>query len=224
MKDRERILIVEDDELVLKSLEGVLTKEGYEVTTAQEGRKALELFGENSYDLVLTDLMMAGIDGLEVLRKVKEISPDTIVIMITGYESLGSAVESMRRGAYDYLVKPCKPIELLAAVKRGLDKKWMEKELVKKERIEAILQMAVTANHEMNTPLASALMKTTSLMKKTSMDDETFRGLEIIQGELENMQTILSRMASITEPIETEYWGETKMIDIRRSEASGQSG
>lgn len=224
MKDRERILIVEDDELVLESLEGVLTKEGYEVTTAQEGRKALELFGENSYDLVLTDLMMAGIDGLEVLRKVKEISPDTIVIMITGYESLGSAVESMRRGAYDYLVKPCKPIELLAAVKRGLDKRWMKKELVKKERIEAILQMAVTANHEMNTPLASALMKTTSLMKKTSMDDETFRGLEIIQGELENMQTILSRMASITEPIETEYWGETKMIDIRRSEASGQSG
>ncbi|MFQ5870497.1 MAG: response regulator [Candidatus Zixiibacteriota bacterium] len=224
MKGRERILIVEDDELVLSSIEGVLTKEGYQVTTARNGREALELFSGGSYDLVLTDLMMAGVDGLEVLRKVKEVSPETVVIMITGYESLGSATESMRCGAYDYLIKPCKRMDLLAAVRRGLEKRQLEKELMKKERLEAILQITATANHEMNTPLATALMKMESLMKKkASMDEETVRGLETIQGELTKIQTMLSKMTLITDPIETEYWGEVKMIDLERSGASGPS-
>lgn len=130
MKQTTNILIVEDDPLVLRGFETILKQDGYKIFPVNNGQKALDLISQQSFDIVLTDLKMEGINGLDILEEVKKISPDTPVIVITGYESLDSAVCALRGGAYDYLIKPCQDNDLKLTIKRGLEKRKLEKELL----------------------------------------------------------------------------------------------
>jgi DNA-binding NtrC family response regulator len=100
------ILIVDDEEDILNVLKLILTKEGYQVDTALDGKQALQLFRKKSYDIVLTDLRMPEIDGMELLERIKEIRPETEVLIMTAYASVESAVLAMKKGAADYIVKP----------------------------------------------------------------------------------------------------------------------
>lgn len=102
----EKILIIDDEEIVRQFLYETLHRDRYEVAVAENGKEGLALFKETPFDLVFTDMKMPDITGLEVLKKVKELSPQTIVIVITGYGSIENAVEAMRFGAFHYLVKP----------------------------------------------------------------------------------------------------------------------
>ncbi|GAB4482591.1 MAG: hypothetical protein OHK006_01400 [Thermodesulfovibrionales bacterium] len=95
-----RILVVDDEQIALKNLEHVLNKEGYEVVSTQSGQNALKLFEEQSFDLVVTDLKMERVDGLQILKRCKELNPDIEVVMITGYASIQSAIQVMKKGAY----------------------------------------------------------------------------------------------------------------------------
>jgi DNA-binding NtrC family response regulator len=100
------ILIVDDEEDILNVLKLILTKEGYQVDTALDGKQALQLFRKKSYDIVLTDLRMPEMDGIELLERIKEIRPETEVLIMTAYASVESAVLAMKKGAADYIVKP----------------------------------------------------------------------------------------------------------------------
>ena len=115
------ILIVEDEILTLNNLRKVLEKEGYEIYVADSGETALEIFDKYKPHLILLDLMLPGIDGIEVLKQVKEKNRETIVIMITAYEILEKAVEAMKLGAYDYLLKPFKINDLKNIIHRALE-------------------------------------------------------------------------------------------------------
>jgi len=106
--DKERILIVEDEDIARKNLAHILTKIEYEVIAVSSGVKALELLKTEHFDLVITDLKMKQVDGMEVLRKAKELQPYTEVIMITGFATVDSSVQAMREGAYYYIAKPYK--------------------------------------------------------------------------------------------------------------------
>ncbi|OQY25696.1 MAG: hypothetical protein B6I34_01700 [Anaerolineaceae bacterium 4572_32.1] len=119
-----QILIVDDEEAIRFSLERALKRDGYEVWTAKDGEQALHLMQHHSFDLLLTDLKMEGIDGEEVMRRVQDISPDTAIIMLTGYATLESAIEALRQGAIDYLVKPCSSADIRASVEKGLSKRF----------------------------------------------------------------------------------------------------
>jgi DNA-binding NtrC family response regulator len=110
------ILIVEDDTNFRRVLEFQLTEAGYKTTVAENGRRALELFSEHRHQVVLTDLNMPGLSGVEVLKQVKLTSPDTAVIIITAFGSIDSAVEAMKLGAFHYLTKPVNNDELLHTV------------------------------------------------------------------------------------------------------------
>lgn len=107
-KDAQKlsILIVDDEEDILNVLKLILTKEGYQVDAALDGKQALQLFRKNSYDIVLTDLRMPEMDGIELLERIKEIRPETEVLIMTAYASVESAVLAMKKGAADYIVKP----------------------------------------------------------------------------------------------------------------------
>ena len=129
-KPGSKILIIEDDPLVLRGFETILKQEGYLVTTLSSGETALELINKENFDLILTDLNLEGINGIDILKRVKKISPDIPVIVITGYESMDSAISALRGGAYDYLIKPCQDIDLKTTIKRGLEKRMLEKELL----------------------------------------------------------------------------------------------
>ncbi len=118
---RATILVVDDEILTLNNLKKVLEKEGFEVLVADTGEAALEIFEQFKPQLVLLDLMLPGISGIEVLRKIKEGSSETVVIMMTAYEILERAVEAMKLGAYDYLLKPFKLNDLRNTVRRALE-------------------------------------------------------------------------------------------------------
>ncbi len=128
--DKEiRILIVDDEKITLRNLEHILKKEGYTVKTTTSGQNALRLLNREIYDLVLTDLKMERVDGMQILKRTKEISPDTEVIMITGYATVETAIEAIRQGAYHYLPKPVNVAELKVLVGKALEKSAMQKEI-----------------------------------------------------------------------------------------------
>lgn len=115
-KNDFRILIVDDDESVREVVCDMLSREGYFVDVAQDGRDAQARILEGSYHLIITDLMMPGADGLEVLKSALSLDPDTSVIIITAYATLQSALEAVREGAYDYVTKPFRLEEMLVTV------------------------------------------------------------------------------------------------------------
>ena len=110
------ILIVEDDASFRRVLEYQLTEAGYETTIAESGERALELFSEHRYQVVLTDLNLPKLSGEEVLKQIKQQSPDTPVIILTAFASIESAVEAMKLGAFHYLTKPVNSDELLLTI------------------------------------------------------------------------------------------------------------
>jgi len=110
------ILVMEDDLTVAKGLEMVLTEEGYDVYLAGTGSLALEAFHQKRYDLLVADLRLPDIDGMEVIKKVKAEKPDTEVVVITGYGTAATAVEAMKLGAHDFLPKPFTEEQIKAAI------------------------------------------------------------------------------------------------------------
>jgi DNA-binding NtrC family response regulator len=109
--------------IVCESCKRILEEEGYEVNAALSGREALERMKEISFDIVITDLKMPGIDGMEVLRTIRKEYPEVIVIMITGFSTVETAVEAMKLGAFDYIPKPFTPDEVSIVVKKAIEKK-----------------------------------------------------------------------------------------------------
>jgi DNA-binding NtrC family response regulator len=122
-KPKEIILVVEDEDIARKNLEHILKKEGYEVISVNSGVNALNLLKEREFGLVLTDLKMEKVDGMEVLRKSRQVQTHTEVVMITGYATVSSAVEAMKEGAYYYIAKPYKIDEVRKIVKEALLKR-----------------------------------------------------------------------------------------------------
>ena len=116
------ILLVDDEDAIRYSISKALQRVGYHVHTAASGEEALERLAERDYDVVLTDIRMPGLSGVELLVQIKEKSPDVVVILLTGYASLETAIESLRLGAHDYLVKPSSSQDIRESVARGLER------------------------------------------------------------------------------------------------------
>lgn len=127
--DKAKILVVDDEILVCKSISSALEPERYIVDMALSGEEALKKEAKGEYDVIVADLMMPGISGMELLREVKQKRTDVKVIMITGYPSIKSAVESIRLGAFDYIPKPFTPNDLRSLVSRALEsRRYRERE------------------------------------------------------------------------------------------------
>ena len=117
------ILIIDDEIVICKSCEKIFKRAGHKVTYTVSGKEALKILETNSFDVVFTDLKMMDVGGMEVLRTIKQKFPDTIVVIITGFATVASAVETMRYGAFDYLPKPFTPAEINAVLNRALEKR-----------------------------------------------------------------------------------------------------
>jgi two-component system, NtrC family, response regulator PilR len=138
MKDRAPHLLVVDDELSMREfLEFMLSREGYTVSCAENGNEAIALIGENEFDLLLCDIRLGDITGLDVLRSAKRKNPNTVVIMISAYATAETAVEAMNEGAYDYLPKPFDNSELKQAIAKALEMKTLE---VEKKQLDSDLK------------------------------------------------------------------------------------
>ncbi len=122
------ILIVDDEKNILKVVSLTLRDSGYRVDTAPSAEVALEKFNQNRYDLLITDLKLPGMTGIDLLDRIRHINPDLPVIMITAFGSIENAVAAMKKGAFNYLTKPINPDELLAVIKAALEKYELKRE------------------------------------------------------------------------------------------------
>lgn len=139
MEKKHRILVVDDEEIVRQSLLAWFKEDGYDVDTAENADVALRLFETGKYSLILLDIKMPGMSGMDLLVKLKEYDPHAIIILITAYASVSSAVKALKSGAYDYITKPIDPDELSHIVEKALYQKNLETENVKlKESIDEI--------------------------------------------------------------------------------------
>jgi two-component system response regulator HydG len=127
--DKGRILVVDDEPSMRTTLSILLKREGYQVSLAASGQEALPMLAPGEYDMILTDLKMEGMDGIELLRHIKAVDPQAEVLIFTAYGTIASAVEAMRLGAYDYIGKPFDEEELLLKIARALERKALVKEV-----------------------------------------------------------------------------------------------
>ncbi len=116
------ILLVDDDPFILTGIGKDLSGEKYAVTTADSGEQAIDLMNKTHFDLVITDLVMDRIDGIQVLKAAKSRNPETMVLILTGYGDMGSAIDALRLDADDYMLKPCEPDEMRFRVSRCFER------------------------------------------------------------------------------------------------------
>lgn len=127
-KTKRKILVVDDEINVCKSIRKAIISEDYEVDTALSGEEALKKDKETLYDLIITDLMMPGISGMDLLTSLKTTRPEASVVMVTGYPTIKTAVQAIKIGAFDYIPKPFTPQELRTLISRAFKKKEGEEE------------------------------------------------------------------------------------------------
>ncbi len=132
--EKARILIVDDDSLTRYSLKELLRLEGYPVETAEDGAVALQMLGENRFDVVISDISMPGLNGFELLKEIKHTCPDTIVLLITAYGKIEDAVNGIKRGAYEYITKPLNDDEVKLSIERALEQRNLRLENIELKR------------------------------------------------------------------------------------------
>lgn len=118
--NKGRVLIIDDEEIVRISCQRILVPEGYEVEISGSAAEGLGILAEEPVDVILTDLKMPNVDGIEVLRKIKQEWPDIEVIMITGYQTIETAVEAIKMGAFDYIEKPFIPSAIVESIEKAM--------------------------------------------------------------------------------------------------------
>lgn len=172
-KMKRKILVVDDEINVCKSIRQAIAKEEYDVDMALSGEEALQMDKERLYDLVITDLMMPGISGVDLLITLKSTRPEVIVIFVTGYPTIKTAIQSIKLGAFDYIPKPFTPVELRALISRAL-KKAVREDVSKDRKPPPV-------------PEGLLLMRGHTWLRK---EDEHMATIGIVYDYLKNLETI----------------------------------
>jgi len=215
--EKESILIVEDDMQVLSSFERILSDEGYNITAVDSGEKALILLKEHKYNLIISDIEMREVDGLKVLEEIKKVSPETVVIFITGYKSTDTTIEALRKGAIDHILKSCNEEEIKMRVRLALEKQRLEQEALKAEMYKKISETLGGVAHEINNPLTTIIGNAELLTLDKSIDYPMYKQLKVIERSAERIAEIVEKMGKV-KGIETKrYTKDSEIIDIQKS-------
>ena len=220
---KKRILVVDDEEIIRYSLKNILNTHGFEVTDTGNAEDALKLLYDKAYHLVLTDLVLEGMGGLELLENIKVISPKTLVIVITGYGSLKTAVLALRLGVYDYLLKPCDENELILRIHRALEMQSYGMEQKRLQEIDAIAKTAVTLSDRINTPLNIILGNIEMLQLSPELENlpKTQDTLHIIETQIFMIKKVMEKLARLAKADTKRYplLRDYEIIDLTSEES-----
>jgi len=216
------ILVVDDDYASRLMLKKALEQDNYSVTLCSNGSDAINILKERPFDLVLTDLIMQGISGIELLKEVRRLDKDIATILLTGHASIETAVQAIRLGASDYMLKPINLEELQIRVKRAFERLELEKRLYEAERKLTFNATIATTNHEINQPLTviiSAVDMIRMELKKHKIKNKRLSNyLELMQKSSLRIANLLKKMREITHPKIHEVPLGMKMIEIQDDE------
>jgi len=156
-KDKKRIIVIDDDPVMRLSCFKILDKEGYLVETYEDGEQGLNAISKQKPDLLVVDLKMPKIGGMEVIARVHEIDPGLCIVVITGYATIGTAVDAMKSGAYDFLPKPFTPDELRLIVSRGIERNELTEQSrrLKQEKENLQRRFLTFVSHQLQSPLVA---------------------------------------------------------------------
>lgn len=205
MKEKTPVVLVIDDEQGIRDmLSYVLSKEGYKVFTAENGKVGIEKVMQEDIDIVISDIKMPGIDGVSVLGKIKEIKPEIEVIMATGYASLETAIESLRKGAFDYIHKPFNIDELTTIIAKAYETKQLKSQLVSLQELDKLKDAFLSAiSHDLKTPimvisnalellLGKAWTEEDEVKIRYKYNENTKKLLEIIDRQTQKMRILVT--------------------------------
>lgn len=217
-----KIMIVEDDPNIALITEMTLSrKDDFTIVKCTNGEEALERIEEEQPNLVLLDIMMPGIDGYEVCRQIKS-SPKTkfiSVILLSAKRELQDKLKGMELGADDYIVKPFNPDELLSRVKAQLRIRELEKELMDKKKLETVVGMSVTLQHQINNPLAAILGNADILSGWRSLSEKDIdECTRVIIEQSKRIRDLVLKMSHATKITESRYVGDMKMFEVEQSD------
>ncbi len=206
MDDRAKILIIDDEEIVRDSCIQILAKNNYEIATAENGAQGLEMLDDFRPDLTLVDLKMPGLSGYEVLDKIQEYDPTIVTVVITGFATIDSAVESMKKGTFDFLPKPFKPDELRLIVRRGLDRRRLMIETIALRREKEMLRehFAAIVSHELKSPLGA--VQTNLYVLADDLKDK------LSPEQAEKLERLQTRITDLVKMINT--WLRAISVDV----------
>ncbi len=213
-----RILIIDDDDQVLKIFERVLADHGHQIKAVKDGREALQLIQRNEYDLILTDLVMKGVDGLEIIEATKKHSPQTVVILITGYGSCDVAIKAMRKGAIDILIKPCSEDELILRIEKALERQRIGKKARESEIYQKMYETLGAVAHEINNPLTTLIGNTQLLSETLEKGHTGSQYIEQINSSAEHISKIIEKMRKIRGIVTKQYTRDSRIIDLQKVE------
>lgn len=223
-----KILVVDDDYASRLMLKKALEQYSYDVTLCSNGTDALNLLREQKFDLVLTDLIMQGISGIDLLEKLRELESDIATILLTGHASIETAVQAVRLGANDYLLKPINLEELQIRIKRAFERVELERRLYEAERKLTYNATIATTNHEINQPLTviiSAIdMIKMELQKLNVQNPRLTNYLQLMHKSSMRIANILKKLREITHPKIQDVPLGMKMIEIQEDQHSVPRG
>ncbi len=224
--EQRLILIIDDEESVVDALAEFFSMRGYEVETSVTARQALGLIHEKNFGIVICDLRLPGMNGVDLLDHVAEANPETVFIIMTGYASVQSAVEAMKKGAYDYVVKPFSMYELEKTVRLGLEKQKLAREnlelshlmrkLIEIDQIKS--NIISTVSHEFRTPLMSLrgylTMLTSFLDKGEHLGQNESKWLGGMKDNLGRLEMLILNLLLMTEANAGELLIADESVDI----------
>ncbi len=187
--DLEKILIVDDEESVRSMIVVLLQKEGYQVSSASDGPDALGFLGEQPFDLVLSDIRMPGMDGLELLDRIRSLYPEVTVIMMSAFGTVDLAVEALKRGAYDYISKPFKPDEILLALRKAQERERLRREnlRLKEEVGERFSLEGIVARSPSMVKIMETVRKVAGYRSHVLITGESGTGKEVLARAVHNL-------------------------------------
>jgi signal transduction histidine kinase len=199
------ILVVDDQQIVREFLGEVLRIQGHRVTLAEDGVKALDLARKDPPHVLLTDLKMAGIDGHELLRRVREEHPAVVAVVITGFGTVQHAVDLMREGAFDVLTKPCPASEIVSTVTKAIEHHEalqsnadLRERLRVHEKLAMIGKLAAGVAHELNNPLDATLRCVRMAHERAADDPEATEYLDLALAGLQRMADIVKSLLTFS--------------------------
>lgn len=216
---KSRILVVDDEESIREFLEIMLKKEGYEVTTAEDGAKAKDILTKKSFDMIISDMQMPNLTGIELLRHVRESYPDIVFMIITAFGTTETAVEAMKLGAYDYLTKPFKIDEVRLNIANALRSKNLETEVrvLKKELVKEYSFQNMVGNSDAMHSVFNLIQRVSQAPTNVLITGESGTGKEVIakaihyNGPLKDKPFVTVNCGAIPENLmESEMFGHKK--------------